>query len=145
MEPLPLRFILADGIPQRSCPYAPTSDGLKTLPATFTSAFQMNYAAERGTGVAVRVNRLATFWAFELKQLRMLQGAAHKGTKPHRIRGNLGYPAAAVGHFHVEGNEVETVDILPLFDNSAMNVPSRAFSNVPFVTDSNVPLQMWLL
>ena len=30
-------------------------------------------------------------------------------------------------------------------DNSAMNVPSRAFSNVPSVTDSNVPLQMWLL
>ena len=32
-----------------------------------------------------------------------------------------------------------------LNDNSAMNVPSRAFSNVPSVTDSNVPLQMWLL
>ena len=32
-----------------------------------------------------------------------------------------------------------------LGDNSAMNVPSRAFSNVPSVTDSNVPLQMWLL
>ena len=32
-----------------------------------------------------------------------------------------------------------------LIDNSAMNVPSRAFSNVPSVTDSNVPLQMWLL
>ena len=30
-------------------------------------------------------------------------------------------------------------------DNSEMNVPSRAFSNVPSVTDSNVPLQMWLL
>lgn len=29
--------------------------------------------------------------------------------------------------------------------NSALNVPSGAFSNVPSVTDSNVPLQMWLL
>ena len=31
------------------------------------------------------------------------------------------------------------------FDNITLNVPSRAFSNVPFVTDSNVPLQKWLL
>ena len=30
-------------------------------------------------------------------------------------------------------------------DNITLNVPSRAFSNVPFVTDSNVPLQKWLL
>ena len=30
-------------------------------------------------------------------------------------------------------------------DNSTLNVPSGAFSNVPFVTDSNVPLQKWLL
>lgn len=32
-----------------------------------------------------------------------------------------------------------------LIANSALNVPSGAFSNVPSVTDSNVPLQMWLL
>ncbi len=73
----------------------------------------MNYAAKRGTGVAVRVNRLATLWALELEQRRMLQGAAHKGAKPNRIWSNLSNPAAAVCHLHVEGNEVEPVDVLP--------------------------------
>ena len=29
--------------------------------------------------------------------------------------------------------------------NSTLNVPSGAFSNVPPVTGTNVPLQMWLL
>ena len=31
------------------------------------------------------------------------------------------------------------------YANSALNVPSGAFSNVPPVTGTNVPLQMWLL
>ena len=46
----------------------------------------------------------------------MLQGAAHEGAQPHRIWSNLRDPAAAVGHLHVEGNEVELVDVLPLVE-----------------------------
>ena len=43
-------------------------------------------------------------------------------------------------------NEViEGIRTLASGANSALNVPSGAFSNVPSVTDSNVPLQMWLL
>lgn len=46
----------------------------------------------------------------------------------------------------VNNPEVETTFVINLlFDNSAMNVPSGAFSNVPSVTDSNVPLRKWLL
>ena len=44
----------------------------------------------------------------------MFQGAAHERAKPDWIRGHFGYPAAAVGHLEVEGNEVEPVAVFPL-------------------------------
>ena len=84
------------------------------MPPAFTPAFQMHYAAQWGANVTVRKYSLATLRAFELKEIRMLQGAAHEGAQPHRIRSNLGHPAAAVGHFQVKGNEVEPVNVFPL-------------------------------
>jgi len=39
----------------------------------------------------------------------MLQGAAHEGSQPNGVGGHLGNPAAAaVGHLHVQGDELTT-------------------------------------
>ena len=103
-------------VPQCRGSDAPSGNAFEAFPSAAATAFKVHAAAERGTDVAVREYRLATFWAFELKQLRMLQGAAHKGAKPHRIWSNLGHPAAAVGHLEVEGDEIEPVFVFPLVE-----------------------------
>lgn len=46
----------------------------------------------------------------------MLQGAAHKGAQPDGIGCHFGYPAAAVGHFHVQRDEIELVDVFPVIE-----------------------------
>ena len=47
----------------------------------------------------------------------MLQGAADEGAQPYGIWCYLCHPACtAIGHLHVQGNEIEPVIILPLVE-----------------------------
>lgn len=58
----------------------------------------------------------ATVRAVVLEQVRMLQGAADEGTQPDGVGSYFGHPAAAVGHFQVEGDEIELVNVFPVVE-----------------------------
>jgi hypothetical protein len=50
----------------------------------------------------------------------VIEGAADEGAQPDGVGGHLGDdPANGVGHLHVQGDEVKTVNALPLIEAGA--------------------------
>ena len=103
-------------VTQCYCPDTPSGHHLISLLSALAFVFQVHPAAEWGTDVAMGEYSLLTLGTYNLKQFWMLQVTANKGSEPYRVRSNLGDPAHAVGHLHVERDEVETVVVLPVIE-----------------------------
>lgn len=48
----------------------------------------------------------------------MFQITTNERAQPYRVRGDFCYPPHAVGHLHVERNEIEPVVVLPVVETS---------------------------
>ena len=44
----------------------------------------------------------------------MIESTLHEGTQPHRVGCQFRrYPGNAIGHLHIQGDEIETLDVFP--------------------------------
>ena len=97
--------------------FEPSGDGLKPFPTAIAVSFQVHSTAQRRTGVAVGKYGFAARGALELEEFGMGDCGLDERTQPHRVLSQLRNDAVdAVGHLHVQGDEIKAVVVLPVIE-----------------------------
>ena len=104
-------------LPQGFASLEPPGDGLVALPAAGAVAFQVHPSAKRRANEAVGKYGVAAIGALKLEEVGMVPDCLDEGTQPNGVGSQFGGDSGdAVGHLHVQRDEVEPVDVLPVVE-----------------------------